>query len=342
MADGRRGGSTPDGRPAIELSGLTKRYRSGKKWLTAVDDVTLTVPRGQVIGLLGPNGAGKTTTIKMACALVLPTAGSIRMNGYDVGKRRADAVRQIGAVLEGSRNVYWPLTAWQNLMYFGRLKGLRGHQVRPRAERLLHDLGLWQRRNETVGSYSRGMQQKVAIAAALITDPPILLLDEPAIGLDVEAARTVKDWIAHLAADEGKTIVLTTHQLPIVQELAGRIAVIRDGAIIADLPTRELLSRFAEDRFEVRVAGLLNVAVGLPAGATLAADADSTRVVLRDADQPSLHDFLDELRAAGVPLRSVTQAQPDLEEIFLRLIGSKAPNASPRAGEQAERAGVIT
>src|SRR5487761_1584471 len=243
---------------AVELSGLTKRYRRGKGWFTAVNDVTLSVPHGGglgVLGLLGPNGAGKTTTIKMACGLILPTGGTIRINGYDVGRRRPDAVRQLGAVLEGSRNVYWPLTAWQNLMYFGRLKGLRGDEIRPRAQRLLTDLGLWERRDETVGSYSRGMQQKVAIAAALITDPPVILLDEPTIGLDVEAARTVKDWIVHLAADEGKTIVLTTHQLAIVQELAGRSAVIRGGEVIADLPTAELLSRFAEDRFEVRAAG---------------------------------------------------------------------------------------
>jgi ABC-2 type transport system ATP-binding protein len=341
MADDRPCGRTPAGRPAIELSGLTKRYRRGKDWLTAVNDVTLAVPAGQVIGLLGPNGAGKTTTIKMACGLIVPTAGTIRLNGYDVGRQRADAVRQIGAVLEGSRNVYWPLTAWQNLMYFGKLKGLRAAEVKPRAQRLLADLGLWQRRNETVGSYSRGMQQKVAIAAALITDPPILLLDEPTIGLDVEAARTVKDWIAHLAADEGKTIVLTTHQLPIVQELADRIAVIRDGSIIADLPTADLLARFAEDRFEVRVAGLRSgVAGALPAGARVAADARTTTVTLRDADQGRLHEFLGELRARDVPLLSVTQAQPDLEEIFLRLIGSSASRVPPRAGEQPERAGV--
>jgi Alkylmercury lyase/ABC transporter len=121
--DGGRGDAPPDGRPAIELSGLTKRYRRGKGWLTAVNDVTLRVPHGQVIGLLGPNGAGKTTTIKMACGLILPTAGTIRLGGYDVGRRRAEAVRQIGAVLEGSRNVYWPLAAWQNLMYFGRRPG---------------------------------------------------------------------------------------------------------------------------------------------------------------------------------------------------------------------------
>jgi ABC-2 type transport system ATP-binding protein len=173
--------------------------------------------------------------------------------------------------------------------------------------------------------------------------PPILLLDEPTIGLDVEAARTVRHWIAHLAADQGKTIVLTTHQLPIVQELAGRIAVIRDGTIIADLPTGELLSCFAEDRFEVRVAGPLTGLAGkLPAGARGESDADTTRVVLRDADQEGLHGFLEDLRVSGVPLLSVTQAQPDLEEIFLRLIGSGTGTSGDarREGAAAERAGV--
>src|SRR5260370_42682031 len=110
--DGRRGDVPAGGPPAIELAGLTKRYRRGKDWFTAVNDVTLSVPPGQVIGLLGPNGAGKTTTIKMACGLIVPTAGTIRLNGYDVGQRRSDAGRQIGAVLEGDRTADWPLTAW--------------------------------------------------------------------------------------------------------------------------------------------------------------------------------------------------------------------------------------
>ena len=326
---------------AIELSGLTKTYRrgKGKDAVTAVDNLSLRVPHGQVIGLLGPNGAGKTTTIKMICGLIVPSAGTIRLNGYDVARQRGSAVRQIGAVLEGSRNVYWPMSAWQNLLYFGRLKGLRGREIRPRAERLLTELGLWERRNETVGSFSRGMQQKVAVAAALITDPPVILLDEPTIGLDVEAARTVKDWITHLAREEGKTVLLTTHQLEMAGELSGRVAVIRDGAIIADLPTSELLGRFREDRFEVRVAGRLNGFAGaLPAGAHVEADTDgegeATRVTLRDADTDALYEFLDRVRARGLPLLSVTQVQPDLEEVFLRLIHSDSDSADG-AGERA-------
>src|SRR5918996_3122451 len=190
--------------PAIELRALTKRYGE----VFAVEDVSLRIPPGQLFGLLGPNGAGKTTTIKMIAGLVTPTAGTARLGGYDIGTQRSQAVQQIGAVLEGSRNVYWSLSAWENLLYFGRLKGLRAAEIRPRAERLLRDLDLWPRRHEQVGSYSRGMQQKVAVAAALVTDPPILLLDEPTIGLDVESARTVREWVLRLAPDEDKTIVL--------------------------------------------------------------------------------------------------------------------------------------
>lgn len=312
---------------AIELSGLTKTYRQGKQTVTAVSGVSLSVPSGQVLGLLGPNGAGKTTAIKMICGLILPTAGTITLNGHDVARHRPAAVRQIGAVLEGSRNVYWPMSAWQNLLYFGRLKGLRARQIKPRAERLLTDLGLWDHRDQTVGSFSRGMQQKVAIAAALITDPPIILLDEPTIGLDVEAARTVKDWVAHLARDEGKAVVLTTHQLTAAEELSDRIAVIKEGSIIADLPTGDLLSRYAEDRFAVRVAGTPDqVTELLPAGAHARAEtrgeAESTLVTLPDADQDALQAFLRGIRSRGLTLVSVAQAQPDLEEIFIKLLHS--------------------
>ncbi len=155
---------------AFELTRLSKVYHRGKGTeVRAVDDLSLAVPVGQVVGLLGPNGAGKTTTIKMMCGLVTPTSGCVHLNGYDVARERPMAVRQVGAVLEGARNVYWSLSAWQNLLYFGRLKGLSRRLIVPRAESLLRSLDLWKQRHQAVGGYSRGMQQKVAIAAALIT-----------------------------------------------------------------------------------------------------------------------------------------------------------------------------
>lgn len=228
--------------------------------------------------------------------------------------------RQIGAVLEGSRNVYWSLSAWQNLLYFGRLKGLRGREIRPRAERLLRELGLWQRREELVGGFSRGMQQKVAIAAALITDPPILLLDEPTIGLDVEAARTVKQWITRLAG-EGKTIVLTTHQLAVAQELCDRVAVIRGGRIATDLPISELLDRYAEDRYRVTVDGHLGPdGRALPHGVSLESSNGTTRITLPSDNPDDLDQVLAHVQWHERRLLSVNQVRPDLEEVFVRLV----------------------
>ena len=321
-----------DNQPAaIEIESLTKTYGKGPSGVRAVDKVTLRVPAGQVFGLLGPNGAGKTTIIKMVGGLITPTAGSIRVGSYDVARQRAQAVRQIGAVLEGSRNVYWPLSAWENMMYFGQLKGLRAPEIKPRAQRLLTELGLWERRHETVGLFSRGMQQKVAVSAALITDPPIILLDEPTLGLDVDAARTIKDWLTHLARAEGKTIVLTTHQLEVVQELSHRIAVIKEGKIIADLPTDELLDRHAENRFEIRLTGTLDDSVGtLPAEARVVRDGEQTTVLLPGTDERAVFDVLARLGAAGVGLVAVQRARPSLEEVFLRLIhGPEAGDGRP-------------
>lgn len=332
MASGR---GAPGSGSAIELRSLIKRYGRGKAAFTAVDHVTLSVQPGQVLGLLGPNGAGKTTVIKMIAGLVTPTSGAVAIGGFDVARQRSAAVRRIGAVLEGSRNVYWPLSAWENLLYFGRLKGLRGAEIRPRARRLLTELGLWERRRQVVGSFSRGMQQKVAVAAALITDPPVLLLDEPTIGLDVEAAHTFKEWIVRLARREGKAIVLTTHQLEVAHELSDRVAVIRRGQIIADLPTPELLSRYAEDRFQVSFAGSLNgLAAAVPAGAQVSEDKETTRVTLRDASTAALWEFLDRARAVGAPLVSVSQARPSLEDIFIRLIHEDATTTGASTGER--------
>jgi ABC-2 type transport system ATP-binding protein len=327
--------SHPCGVPAIEVSSLTKHYGRGPDALTAVDRVSLVVPAGQVIGLLGPNGAGKTTTIKMIAGLIAPSSGSVRVGGYDMARQRSGAVRQIGAVLEGSRNIYWPLSAWENLLYFGRLKGLRKAEIAPRAEQLLKELGLWERRRQPVGGFSRGMQQKVAVAAALITDPPVILLDEPTLGLDVEAARTFKDWVARLAAEEAKTIVLTTHQLDVAQELAGRIAVIKAGRVIADLPTRALLARYAEDRFQLTVATPPeSLGVTLPPGTRSDVDAGMTRVTLPNTDTAALYGFLDQLAAVRAPLVSVSRAQPDLEEVFLHLLHDELPGVAGTDGSE--------
>jgi ABC-2 type transport system ATP-binding protein len=307
-------------RPAIELRSLSKTYGRGKKAFTAVKSLSVSIAPGVVFGFLGPNGAGKTTTIKMLAGLLLPTSGRATVHGYDVQRQRSMAVQQIGAVLEGSRNIYWSLTAMQNLIYFGRLKGLRAAEIKPRAEQLLQELGLWDRRDQTVGGFSRGMQQKVAIAAALVTDPPVVLLDEPTIGLDVEASRTVRQWVIRLAKEEGKTVVLTTHQLAMAEELSDRVAVIRSGEIVADLPTDELLDRYAENRIDVRLAAeRAKVAVTFPDAELEDAGPGQTSLLLPTEDQSALRSTLAKTAEAELPLVSVNQVRPSLEQVFLQI-----------------------
>ncbi|MCI0399064.1 MAG: ABC transporter ATP-binding protein [Chloroflexi bacterium] len=311
---------------AIEIQSLSKvyRYQSAQPVL-AVDNLNLSVPAGQVLGFLGPNGAGKTTTIKMICGLVTPTAGRITLNSYDVAGEHKQAMKQIGAVLEGARNVYWRLSAWQNLVYFGRLKGTNSAgatgNYKERAERLLNDLGLWDRRHDQVRSFSRGMQQKVAIACALVTDPPILLFDEPTLGLDVQAARTVKEWVTRLAHEQGKTVVLTTHQLDVAQTLCQRIAIINRGRLITNKPVGELLELFRQEFYQIRLQGHWNSHQDMPwPGVAVQIQDGETHLNGVIADQATLYQLLDTVRETGLPLLAVNREEPNLEEVFTRLV----------------------
>ncbi len=314
--------STSRSPAAIEVSSLSKTYGTHRKGgVKAVDDLSLSVPAGQVFGFLGANGAGKTTTIKMICGLITPTSGSVHVNGYNVARERGAAMRQIGAVLEGTRNVYWRLSAWANLMYFGHLKGCYGKKLKAHAEQLLRELDLWDRRNDMVRTFSRGMQQKVAIACALIANPSIILLDEPTLGLDIEAARTVKDWIVKLTKEEGKTVVLTTHQLDMAQELCDRVAIIRKGRLLTDQPLNELLHFFSQEHYQIRIKGDLDCyQIPVFAGLTIANENGDTTLSGAITDQAALHAHLSTIQNLNLPLLSVTRVEPNLEEVFMQLL----------------------
>ncbi len=309
-------------RPAIELNGLSKKYRIRRtgRWVTAVEHINLNVPRGQVFGFLGTNGAGKTTTIKMICGLITPDTGNVFVNGYDVLHQRKEAMTQIGAVLEGTRNIYWRLSALENVMYFGRLKNFTGPKLKAEAERLLEELGLWERRNDRIRTFSRGMQQKVAIACALIADPPIVLLDEPTLGLDIQAAVTVKRWIKQLAQEQQKTIVLTTHQLDMAEQLCDRVAIIRKGELLTDKPLIDLLS-FHKENYQIRLKGLVeSQCIAMLAGMSCTYEHDETVLTGTFDNQGTLYALLNQLSTLGVALRSVVPVEPNLEEVFINLI----------------------
>jgi ABC-2 type transport system ATP-binding protein len=238
--------------PLLEVQHLQKTYRQSGKVTEAVRDVSLTITTQEVLAFLGPNGAGKTTTIKMIAGLILPDRGTVQIAGRDP-HRDSRAVGLLGAVLEGNRNLYWRLTPEENLEYFGVLRGLSRRVARQRGRELLDRFELTHKRKTPVQSLSRGMQQKLAIAVALIHQPQLLLLDEPTLGLDVEATQTVKRLVREIAR-EGCAILLTTHQLDIAEELSDRVAIISQGAIVAEQTTQELIRQFSGTGYLIELA----------------------------------------------------------------------------------------
>ena len=311
---------------AIEIDSLNKVYASRRgEAVSAVNNLTLSIPQGQVFGLLGANGAGKTTTIKMICGLIIPTSGAIRIYGHDIARERRAAVQRMGAVLEGARNVYWRLSAWENVLYFGQLKGCGTRMLKTRAEQLLRELDLWERKDQVVRLFSRGMQQKVAIACALIADPQVILMDEPTLGLDIEAAQTVKAWILKLVKEHGKTIVLTTHQLDLAQELCDHIAIMRKGSLVTTRPIVELLDVFRQEHYQIKMSGPLEQSelAGFD-GLQISQETDGSGWLLSGViqDQQTLDSLLRKILDLNLSVLSVSRREPNLEEVFLYFMRS--------------------
>ena len=235
---------------AVEVKNLKKCFITrkkkflktiDKKEFKAVDGISFDIYKGEVFGFLGPNGAGKTTTIKMITGLLRPTSGQVKVMGKDVDKNQMEALRNLGTVLAGDRSVYWKLTGRENLEYFASLYGCSSKVAKERASRMLKKLELQEKADVLVEKYSTGMKQKVALGKALISEAPVLLLDEPTLGLDPQSALNLREIILNLKS-EGKTILLTTHYMEEADFLCDRIAIIDGGKIIA-LDTPENLKK---------------------------------------------------------------------------------------------------
>jgi ABC-2 type transport system ATP-binding protein len=230
--------------PAIEAHSIRKEFttRTGfwqqkSKTTLAVEDISITVCRGELFGLLGPNGAGKTTTVKMLSTLLLPSAGSISVLGLDVVHQTKEVRRRIGFTFGGARGLYGRLTGIDNLRYFAELYGLDPAVTRRRIPELLETVGLAGRGDDRVETYSSGMQQRLHLARALLHDPELIYLDEPTVGIDPVGARELRATIKELIA-RGKTILLTTHYMAEAEELCDRIAIVKQGRIVAlDTPS---------------------------------------------------------------------------------------------------------
>lgn len=303
---------------ALETEGLTRRF--GER--VAVDGLNLAIPAGTVFGFLGPNGAGKTTTVRMLTTLIAPTRGTARVAGYRLGEDDEALRRSVGMLTE-TPGLYDRLSARQNLTFFARLYDLDRARAERQTERYLRMLGLWERRDEPVGGFSRGMRQKIAIARALLHEPQIVFLDEPTVGLDPEASKVVRDFIRELRA-EGRTIFLTTHNLPDADELCDLIGVFRGRLLHLNTPANLRAALFGRGT-RVTVAGdasiWLATARELPFVLAATAQEGQLAVSLDDPDgqNPAL---LAALLRAGAAVRYVEPLTYSLEAVYLELLAN--------------------
>mgnify|MGYP006277224479 CR=1 FL=1 len=307
--------------PVISVEELEKSYDD----VTALRGITFSVQPGEVLGILGPNGSGKTTAIKSILGLLTFDAGSISVAGADIPRQRRRVLGRIGAVLEGARNVYWYLSPRENLRYFTGIRGHAGSDVRRRSDALLQRLGLEDVADKEVRKFSSGMKQKVALACALGHDPDILLLDEPTVGLDVEAAAEVRNMIADLAGKRGRTILVTSHDMSFMEAVCTRVLIIREGRIVSHESIQELRRRFSRKVFQVTVTTS-------PGEECLAALRKLAALDVSECERGILlsilpkspttfHRALDRLEEEELELIDITTMESSLEEIFLDLVG---------------------
>jgi ABC-2 type transport system ATP-binding protein len=336
LVDRRQEIASPD--CAIVAEHLRRVYLSGRRFsrkrkrIIAVDDISFQVPAGTIFGMLGPNGAGKTTTIKMLSTLLLPSDGTARVGGYDVVHDERMVRRQLGVVLGGDRGLYGKLSARDNLIYFGNLYGMRKDVLTRRVEEQLEMVNLRDRAGDRAEGFSRGMKQRLHLAKALLHDPPVLILDEPTIGLDPAAAVDLRAVIANLVPNH--TVLLTTHDMAEADALCREIAIVDKGLIVAQGSPEELKTRVAE------VRRIVVSSVGSPDGRLGAIETrldglNAVRHVSRARREDgsvewtllcsdtavTLDETLAVLRSHGTPISAVRVIEPSLEDVFLSIAG---------------------
>ncbi len=324
---------------AIRTSHLTRDFGA----VRAVDDITLEVPAGIIFGFLGANGAGKTTTIHLLLGLLDPTSGGAEVLGCDIPGQSQRVREQTGALLEFT-GLYERLTARENLDFYGRVWRMPAAERAARTQELLTHFGLWDRRDDRVGTWSRGMKQKLAVARALFHRPRLVFFDEPTAGLDPVAAASLRDDLAALAAREGVTVFLTTHNLPEAERLCSLVGVIRQGKLLALGAPDQLRTQTGAPRVEVIGEGF-----GEPALAALRERPEVAQVALANGHlwidlrttpgeaQPRAAPLVTALVQAGAQIEEVRRGQASLEDVFLSLMEEDRAQVQTPAYQEAPR-----
>ena len=298
----------------IETTNLTKKFGDN----TAVDRLTISIPEGEVFGFLGPNGAGKTTTVRMLAGLISPTAGSATLLGHKLGEADIEIRRNVGILTE-TPGMYERLSAYKNLAIYARLYEVP--DISGQVEKYLRLLGLWERRDDAAGTFSKGMRQKLAIARALLHEPRLLFLDEPTAGLDPEASRLVRDFIGEVK-EQGRTIFLTTHNLDEADRLCDRVAVFNSRLRVLDTPEalrQQLYGRQVVFHLAETAVPALPILQNLPFVKKIEAHENKLLVAV---DNPEQHNptMIRLLVEGGQNIQFVGELRHSLEEIYLQLV----------------------
>jgi ABC-2 type transport system ATP-binding protein len=298
----------------IRTENLTKQFKT----ILAVDQLSLDIREGEVFGFLGPNGAGKTTTVRMLTSLIVPTQGTAVINGFSLGKDDTNIRRSVGLLTE-TPGLYDNLSAEYNLRIYANLYEVK--DPAGQVEKYLRMLGLWERRMDSASTFSKGMKQKLAIARALLHEPKILFLDEPTAGLDPEASRLVRDFIAELRK-EGRTIFLCTHNLDEADRLCDRIGVFRTRLLVLDTPNRLRSQLFGRKVvFHLRQADSFDE--GIFTGMDFIKDArmvDGKLLVTLDDPETYNPVIIRKLVEAGLDIQFVGELRHSLEDVYLQLV----------------------
>lgn len=305
---------------AIVVQDLSKIFGT----FTAVDRISFSVRRGEIFGFLGPNGAGKSTTIRMLCGLMLPSSGQGMVAGYDI-VRQTDQIKHHIGYMSQKFSLYEDLSALENLSFFGGIYGLSQSRLAARSQEVLQQVGLWERRQEMTRTLALGLRQRLALASALLHEPPILFLDEPTSGVDPISRRNFWDMIYALA-ERGVTILVTTHYME-EAEFCDRLVLIYQGRLIAQGTPRDLKTLVPEDILAVypdRLGESLDILKRLPQFGNVAVFGDGLHLTTTHLDTAET-DLREALAAHGIAVRALHRVKPTLEDAFISLI-EKAGN----------------
>src|SRR5947209_819259 len=329
---------------AVETRDLTRVFAGKKKhwWrkpkpneeesrgpVTALDGVSLQIRDGELFGMLGPNGAGKTTLIKILATLLLPTSGQAFVAGHDVAKDPFPIRQRINMVSGGETSGYGLLTARENVWMFSQFYGVPSKVSKARIDELMHTFGLWDKRDAKVRTLSSGQRQKMNMVRGFVTDPEILFLDEPTLGLDVNASRVireyVKDWVRK---QTGKTVLLTTHYMMEADEMCDRIAIIDHGRILAcDTPEnlRRGIRKDTTFRLEVDSLKSTSMFTGMRGVKNFSVKNDisknTTSITFILEDESPVSDILSAIQTQGSKIHYLQKSEPTLEDVFVRMVG---------------------